>query len=810
MNTFTPVPCVQEEVSDGLLVALENTQTALLQGLKPENSPIVIHQGDISLMVHREESDPGEKVQREGSDPGERVQREGSDPGQRVQREGSDPGERVQREGSDPGERVQREGSDPGKRVQREGSDPGERVQREGSDPGERVQREGSDPGKRVQREGSDPGERVQREGSDPGGDPDQVQSQTQIPDCPQSCPWFSLSSLPLELFEKDSMVDLQVVALQKNPFEWNSRGNVSAPIVSLKLGQNQARPIFLQNPLWNLLNSSVLDLSNFSTTVLHLPPPQSSPPLREPTLMVPSESVLPMKVYLGAEHPNETSHIAMTTLPHQGDTMDERYTWLLGPSELRGHSGPLFLLVRPLVGPGVKTINASLSITPVYTRCNFWNQSEREWSSAGCRVGPGTTPSHTQCLCDHLTFFGGSFFVTPNLVDPSRSAELFGSFTENPVVVCLVGALFLTYLLLLLWARRKDQQDTAKVKVTVLADNDPFHQYQYLVTVKTGHRRGASTTAQVTSSCPPPPHLLFTSSSLPQVTLVLVCSCASSSSSSSPPPLSLTSLWSWFALSPPPPLRTSSPPPLSLRSLWSWFALSPPPHLLLLTSSSLPQVTLVLVGALSSSSSPHLLTSSSLPEVTLVLVGALSSSSSPHLLTSSSLPQVTLVLVGALSSSSSPHLLTSSSLPQVTLVLVGSRASSSPHLLTDSQKPVFGRGATDRFILKTEDSLGEVQSVRLWHNNRGGDPDWSGLCAPLVSGLGCVLLRFVSSVMVQDLQTGSNVRVLCDSWIGLNIGDGALDRVFPTATEEELKRFRFVTCDNVTYDPVTYDHVTL
>lgn len=79
-------------------------------------------------------------------------------------------------------------------------------------------------------------------------------------------------------------------------------------------------------------------------------------------------------------------------------------------------------------------------------------------------KVGVKTTPSVTQCLCNHLTFFGSSFFVTPNLVDPSRTAELFASFAQNPVVVCFVGALFGAYLLAVVWARRKDIQDEAKV----------------------------------------------------------------------------------------------------------------------------------------------------------------------------------------------------------------------------------------------------------------------------------------------------------------------------------------------------------
>lgn len=79
-------------------------------------------------------------------------------------------------------------------------------------------------------------------------------------------------------------------------------------------------------------------------------------------------------------------------------------------------------------------------------------------------KVGVQTTHLVTQCLCNHLTFFGGSFFVTPNHVDPSSTAELFGTFAENPVVVCFVGALFVAYFLVVVWAWRKDIQNVSKV----------------------------------------------------------------------------------------------------------------------------------------------------------------------------------------------------------------------------------------------------------------------------------------------------------------------------------------------------------
>lgn len=59
-----------------------------------------------------------------------------------------------------------------------------------------------------------------------------------------------------------------------------------------------------------------------------------------------------------------------------------------------------------------------------------------------------------------------------PNVVDVSRTAELFATFTNNPVVVCFVGAIFAAYLLVVVWARRKDIQDSAKVIVR----EDYFH----------------------------------------------------------------------------------------------------------------------------------------------------------------------------------------------------------------------------------------------------------------------------------------------------------------------------------------------
>ncbi|XP_056899463.1 polycystic kidney disease protein 1-like 2 [Takifugu flavidus] len=325
-----------------------------------------------------------------------------------------------------------------------------------------------------------------------------------QIPNC--SCFTFSLPKLPSTLIPPGEPVDVQMLTLDKNPFVWNERGNISGRVGALSLAAQDGSFITVENlskdieilmpsPAGTRVSSSILDLGNYSTMVIDLPSADSTVLLK----MVPSVDPLPFKVFLGYKsYPTDTDFVAMTEMPLKGANLEERYTWMLQPKDLKGCMGEHYLVVRPVVGAGVKSINASLTVTSITTACNFWNESNLDWSTYGCRVGVQTTHLVTQCLCNHLTFFGSSFFVTPNLVDPSRSAELFGTFVENPVVVCFVGALFVVYFLVLVWARRKDIQDVAKVKITVLQDNHPLDEYSYLLSVSTGHRRGASTSSQV------------------------------------------------------------------------------------------------------------------------------------------------------------------------------------------------------------------------------------------------------------------------------------------------------------------------
>ena len=51
----------------------------------------------------------------------------------------------------------------------------------------------------------------------------------------------------------------------------------------------------------------------------------------------------------------------------------------------------------------------------------------------------------------------------------------------------------------------------------------------------------------------------------------------------------------------------------------------------------------------------------------------------------------------------------------------------SEPHHLADSEKAVFERGGMDMFLLTTPFSIGELQSIRVWHDNSGEHPAWYG-----------------------------------------------------------------------------------
>ncbi|XP_028665602.2 polycystic kidney disease protein 1-like 2 [Erpetoichthys calabaricus] len=200
------------------------------------------------------------------------------------------------------------------------------------------------------------------------------------------------------------------------------------------------------------------------------------------------------MLLYLAKGYqPNSKNFSYMTTL---SSNSDGDYRWLVTPKMLTLGTGEWFLSVAPV--NYTNTTNMTISMSTFSAQCVFWNETAEEWSNEGCEVGPDTQLWQTHCLCNHLTFFGSSFFVLPNQVDLSKTAEYFSRIADNPVVVILLSVFFSLYLITVVWAWWKDRKATSKSKLTILSDNQPGAQYRYLVTIQTGHRHGAGTSAKI------------------------------------------------------------------------------------------------------------------------------------------------------------------------------------------------------------------------------------------------------------------------------------------------------------------------
>ncbi|KAJ7311801.1 hypothetical protein JRQ81_006110 [Phrynocephalus forsythii] len=198
--------------------------------------------------------------------------------------------------------------------------------------------------------------------------------------------------------------------------------------------------------------------------------------------------------VHLSA-HPDNRSVLLNTTLPRAEWQMDGTYVWVIPPETFRHGLGTYYVSAE--ASPRPRTPYA-LSVDVFSTGCYYWARPHQAWRMDGCRVGPQSTLNRTQCLCSHLSFFGRVVILLPHVIQLQHIGQLLSRLDQNPTGLALLGGLFLAYGAALLWVCRKQRADVGKVRVTILAENDPTACHLYLVQVFTGYRRGASTSAQV------------------------------------------------------------------------------------------------------------------------------------------------------------------------------------------------------------------------------------------------------------------------------------------------------------------------
>ncbi|KAF7653465.1 hypothetical protein LDENG_00082420 [Lucifuga dentata] len=119
-----------------------------------------------------------------------------------------------------------------------------------------------------------------------------------------------------------------------------------------------------------------------------------------------------------------------------------------------------------------------------------------------------------------------------------------------------------------------------------------------------------------------------------------------------------------------------------------------------------------------------------------------------------------------------------------VGISLYGVNRSGSRHLQRDG---AFQRSGLDHFHLETDDNLGEVWKIRIWHDNTGLDPSW-----------------YVQHVVVWDLQTDHMFFFLLEDWLSVeNQKNGTVEKEVLASCPEELSQFSRVLSSQLLFGMV-------
>ncbi|XP_019624361.1 PREDICTED: polycystic kidney disease protein 1-like 3 [Branchiostoma belcheri] len=96
------------------------------------------------------------------------------------------------------------------------------------------------------------------------------------------------------------------------------------------------------------------------------------------------------------------------------------------------------------------------------------------------------------------------------------------------------------------------------------------------------------------------------------------------------------------------------------------------------------------------------------------------------------------------------------------------------PFTLRDQTRFLFEKGGVDAFLVSTEQPIGGLTHVRVWHDSGGHSPGW-----------------FLRQIVVTNRGTGETSYFLCNRWLAADEDDGKVHRVLPKATPDEMTNSR-------------------
>ncbi|XP_021359195.1 uncharacterized protein LOC110454143 [Mizuhopecten yessoensis] len=112
----------------------------------------------------------------------------------------------------------------------------------------------------------------------------------------------------------------------------------------------------------------------------------------------------------------------------------------------------------------------------------------------------------------------------------------------------------------------------------------------------------------------------------------------------------------------------------------------------------------------------------------------------------------------------------------KISFVLAGDNEDTGVRHLTDEKGiKVCSRGSVNNYVMSSQQWLGPLTYLRIWHDNKGKGKHQGW---------------YLSKVVVSDLQTGQTYFFLCNRWLAVEEDDGMIDRMLPVAGTEDLTKF--------------------
>ncbi|CAF0957173.1 unnamed protein product, partial [Didymodactylos carnosus] len=128
----------------------------------------------------------------------------------------------------------------------------------------------------------------------------------------------------------------------------------------------------------------------------------------------------------------------------------------------------------------------------------------------------------------------------------------------------------------------------------------------------------------------------------------------------------------------------------------------------------------------------------------------------------------------------------------KVHFIISGDDDETGVRTLEDPHRRVFRRGGVDAFVMSVPKSLGQLNYIRIWHDNtgKGASASW-----------------FLKYIVVRDLQTMEKYHFISQQWLAVEKDDGSVDRLLPIAGEAQKSEFAYLMSKK-TYNSMSDGHL--